>query len=47
MTRALIAGIDFGVVGAVALLTEAGELLGVEDMPVLADGPAGRRTDPA
>ncbi len=38
-----IIGIDIGVVGALALLTAAGELIEIADMPVLADGPSGRR----
>ena len=42
VTRVL--GIDIGVVGALALLTDAGELVDIADMPVLADVPAGRRT---
>ncbi len=37
-------GIDIGVVGALALLTETGELIDIADMPVLDDGPAGRRS---
>jgi crossover junction endodeoxyribonuclease RuvC len=37
-------GIDIGVQGAIALLTEEGELVEVFDMPVLADGPKGRRS---
>lgn len=43
MTGGIIA-IDIGVVGALALLTDAGDLVEVVDMPVLKDGPAGRRT---
>jgi hypothetical protein len=39
----LILGIDIGVTGALALLTASGELVAVHDMPVLHDGPAGRR----
>lgn len=39
-----ILGIDIGVHGAVALLDDAGQLLEIHDMPVLADGPAGRRS---
>jgi crossover junction endodeoxyribonuclease RuvC len=38
-----ILSIDIGVHGAIATLTTAGELLDVVDMPVLNDGPAGRR----
>ena len=41
---AVVLGIDIGATGAVALLTADGELVWVEDMPVLNDGPAGRRT---
>jgi crossover junction endodeoxyribonuclease RuvC len=37
-----IIGIDIGSQGAVALLTPAGELLEVVDMPILRDGPKGR-----
>jgi hypothetical protein len=37
-----IIGIDIGATGALALLSPAGELLEVEDMPILRDGPAGR-----
>jgi crossover junction endodeoxyribonuclease RuvC len=39
-----VLGIDIGVQGAIALLTAEGELVEVFDMPVLADGPKGRRT---
>lgn len=35
-------GIDIGVRGALALISSNGELLAVEDMPVLNDGPKGR-----
>jgi crossover junction endodeoxyribonuclease RuvC len=38
----MIVGIDPGVCGAVAFI-EGGQLLNVEDMPTLADGPKGRR----
>jgi crossover junction endodeoxyribonuclease RuvC len=38
-----IAGIDPGIEGAVALLSPSGDLLAVHDLPVLPDGPAGRR----
>jgi len=41
---ALILGIDPGLGGAMALLTSEGILVDVADMPVLADGAAGRRT---
>lgn len=37
-----IIGIDIGAKGAIALLSPAGELLEVEDMPILRDGPANR-----
>jgi hypothetical protein len=37
-----IIGIDIGATGALALLSPAGELLEVEDMPILRNGPAGR-----
>jgi crossover junction endodeoxyribonuclease RuvC len=36
-------GIDIGVAGAVSCHEENGELVEVADMPVLNDGPAGRR----
>jgi crossover junction endodeoxyribonuclease RuvC len=39
----IILGIDIGVSGAIALLTRQGELLDVFDIPVLMDGPKGRR----
>jgi crossover junction endodeoxyribonuclease RuvC len=42
MTGAVL-GIDIGVTGALALLDASGELREVFDMPVLSDGPAGRR----
>jgi crossover junction endodeoxyribonuclease RuvC len=38
-----IIGIDVGATGAIALLTGLGEIVWIEDMPCLADGPAGRR----
>lgn len=38
----MIIGIDIGSRGALALLSPAGELLEVADMPVLRDGPKGR-----
>jgi len=41
---ARVLGIDIGIVGAVAILSRAGELVSILDMPVLADGPAGRRS---
>jgi hypothetical protein len=34
-----VLGVDIGVTGAIALLSDAGELLEVIDMPTLADGP--------
>ena len=39
----LVIGIDPGLGGALALLTAEGVLLDVADMPVLADGAAGRK----
>jgi hypothetical protein len=39
-----VIGIDIGKTGAMALVSPAGELLDVRDMPVLKDGPAGRPT---
>jgi crossover junction endodeoxyribonuclease RuvC len=39
---ARVLGIDIGSQGAVALLTPAGDLLEVVDMPILRDGPKGR-----
>jgi crossover junction endodeoxyribonuclease RuvC len=41
---ALIIGVDPGVTGALALLSDKGELLEVTDMPSLADGTKGRST---
>ena len=38
-----ILSIDIGSRGAIAILTPEGQLLEVHDMPVLNDGPAGRR----
>ena len=38
-----ILGIDPGLDGAIAILTEAGELVGIHDMPTLEDGAKGRR----
>jgi crossover junction endodeoxyribonuclease RuvC len=38
-----IIGVDIGLHGAVAALDEDGELIAVEDMPCLDNGPAGRR----
>lgn len=37
-----VIGIDIGSQGAIALVTPAGELLEVVDMPILRDGPKGR-----
>ena len=39
---ARVLGIDIGSQGAVALLTSAGDLVEVVDMPILRDGPKGR-----
>jgi hypothetical protein len=39
-----ILGIDIGATGALALLSEKGELIDVFDMPTLHDGPKNRRT---
>ena len=39
----VILGIDIGACGAIATLTPEGELLEIFDMPVLNDGPSGRR----
>ena len=36
-------GIDIGISGAVAMLSDVGDLLEIHDMPTLQDGPAGRR----
>jgi crossover junction endodeoxyribonuclease RuvC len=41
---AVILGIDIGLSGALAIIDENGKLIGVPDMPCLADGPAGRRS---
>lgn len=42
---ALVLGVDPGVAGAIAVLdAETGELVQVVDMPVLNDGPAGRKS---
>ena len=38
----LVLGVDIGAHGAAALLDEGGDLLAVEDLPVLDSGPAGR-----
>ena len=37
-----VLGVDIGKKGALALLSSAGDLIAVEDMPILNDGPAGR-----
>ncbi|MDQ6701985.1 MAG: hypothetical protein M3Z96_02180 [Pseudomonadota bacterium] len=39
----MILGIDIGVQGAVAIVDQSGGLVEIHDMPVLQDGPAGRR----
>jgi len=39
-----ILGVDIGLSGALAILSEEGELLAIDDMPALADGTAKRRT---
>ena len=39
-----VLGIDIGATGAIALLSPAGELIDVWDMPCLNDGPKNRRT---
>lgn len=39
-----VLGIDIGATGALALLSDAGELIDVWDMPTLNDGPKNRRT---
>jgi hypothetical protein len=39
-----VIGIDPGVTGALALLTDKGDLIDVLDMPSLADGTKGRST---
>jgi crossover junction endodeoxyribonuclease RuvC len=39
----MILGIDIGVTGGIAVLSTAGELIEIHQMPVLADGHAGRR----
>lgn len=36
-------GIDIGVTGAIAVLSPAGKIIEIHDMPVLKDGPAHRR----
>jgi hypothetical protein len=39
----IVLGADVGLNRAVAMLDEDGELIAIEDMPCLDDGPAGRR----
>jgi crossover junction endodeoxyribonuclease RuvC len=39
----IVLGIDPGLDGAIAVLTEAGELVAIHDMPTLEDGAKGRR----
>jgi crossover junction endodeoxyribonuclease RuvC len=39
----IVLGIDPGLDGAIAILTEAGELVAIHDMPTLEDGAKGRR----
>jgi crossover junction endodeoxyribonuclease RuvC len=41
---AVVIAIDIGISGALALLDAEKRLLGVDDLPVLVDGPASRRT---
>ncbi len=38
-----VLGIDIGIQGAIATLDQSGVLLDISDMPVLSDGPKGRR----
>ena len=40
----IVIGVDIGVQGAIAILNASGELIEVHEMPVLHDGPAGRRS---
>ena len=40
----IILGVDIGATGALAALTDKGELVDVWDMPTLRDGPAKRRS---
>lgn len=44
MTAGLVLGVDVGNSGGLALVTPAGELVAVEPMPTLNDGPKGRPT---
>lgn len=39
-----VLGVDIGVTGGVAILSDSGELLSVHEMPCLHDGPKNRRT---
>jgi hypothetical protein len=36
-------GIDIGVQGAIAIVDQSGALVEIHDMPLLKEGPAGRR----
>lgn len=40
----MVIGIDVGNHGAIALLSSCGELIDVQDMPVLSEGPKNRKT---
>jgi crossover junction endodeoxyribonuclease RuvC len=40
----IIAGVDIGVAGAIAILSPSGSILAVHDMPVLKDGPKQRNS---
>jgi hypothetical protein len=40
----MILGIDVGARGAIAVLDQSGALQEIHDMPVLQDGPKGRRS---
>ena len=44
MTAGLVLGVDVGNSGGLALVTPAGELVAVEPMPILNDGPKDRPT---
>ena len=44
MNAGPVLGVDIGNSGALALVGPGGTLIGVEDMPTLQDGPAGRPT---
>jgi crossover junction endodeoxyribonuclease RuvC len=39
----MIIGVDIGVQGAIAIFDQSGALVEIHDMPVLKDGPTGRR----